>query len=135
MDETLRTLVQALRHRRDKRLGGVSRREEFLRNILGPEKHVRVRRLAEQIKLARLQKVGESCPQCRVLESGAMVCPRPEVASSSFPLPIKRLFFQVGLMHALEFKSIQAWKETKWDELIAEAEGVLREYNDWRNLN
>ena len=134
MNESLRSLVGVLKHRRNKKVRSVSNREEFLRKILGPEKHVRVRRLAEQIKLARLQKVGEGCAQCRMLDNGAMVCPRPEVPSKSFPRPVKRLFFKVDLMNALEFRSLQAWKETNWDGLISEAEEILREYHDWRNL-
>ena len=69
------------------------------------------------------------------MENGAMVCPRPEKpGSKSFPVPVKKLFFKVDLMNALEFKSIQAWKETNWDELIADAEKILGEYHDWCNL-
>eukprot|EP00977_Amphora_coffeiformis_P019030 scaffold6860_cov162-Amphora_coffeaeformis.AAC.8 len=134
MNERLRSLVEALKQRRNKKVGSCSNREGFLRKILGPEKHVRVRRLAEQIKLARLQKVGEGCAQCRMLENGTMVCPRPEGPSKSFPRPVQRLFFKVDLMHALEFRSIQTWQETNWDGLIAEAEEILREYQDWRDL-
>jgi len=135
MNERLRSLVQALKDRKNKKSESCcTKREGFLRKILGPEKHVRVRRLAEQIKLARLQKVGEGCAQCRVLESGAMVCPLPDGPSKTFPRPVQRLFFKVDLMNALEFRSIQAWQETNWDGLMDEAEEILREYHDWRNL-
>ena len=135
MKQNLQTMVQALQQRRQ--LKQNMARQEFLRKILGPEKHAQVKQLVQQIKLERLKKASEGCAQCRVLENGATVCPMPEKGtkgSKSFPTAVKRLFFQVDLIHALEFKSLQTWRETKWDDLIAEAKAILQEYQDWKNM-
>ena len=139
MNKSLQTLVQALQARRRQqraKTNALSSRQEFLRKLLGPEKYLEIKRMVEQSKLERLLKVGEECPQCRRLDNGVMVCPRPEKdkACHKFPAAVHGLFFQVNLLHALEFKSLQTWRDTDWDKLIQEAEEILRNYQNWRNL-
>ena len=130
----LQSLVGALKLRRQKRAGIVSTQEEFLRRILGPQKYIKVRRLVEEIKIERLRKVGENCVQCRRQANGTLVCPSNATPSKTFPPAVKRLFFRVELMHALEFRSLQMWKETDWDSLIVEAEEILNDYRTWCEL-
>ena len=145
MNKSLQTLVHALKLRRQKKKQQQqpnNSRWEFLRKILGPEKYRAVRHLVEQIKLARLIKAGEGCGSCRRMDDGTMVCPRPEQQSNNnisdnnnqrqFPSAVQSLFFEVELLHALEFKSLQAWRVSDWDELIQQAQEILRNYQKWR---
>ena len=139
MNKNLQSLVQVLQMRRARRAKNAltDHREEFLRKILGLEKHCRIKRLVEQIKLARLEKVGEGCAQCRRLDDGSMVCPRPDKKGGStkkFPSAVHALFFEVNLINSLEFKSLQTWRDTNWDDLVEEAEEILRNYQNWRAM-
>ena len=152
MNKSLQSLVETLKNRRQKAkdssvlsagmvplsLSGTTRmRQEFLRKILGQEKHGQIKRLVQEIKLARLEMVGERCTQCRRQEDGTMVCPMPSTTSSSsnsFPPAVKRLFFKVDLIHALEFQSLQTWRSTDWEVLLIEAQEILDNYREWRKL-
>jgi hypothetical protein len=95
------------------------------------EKYAKVKRLTDEIKLERLRVVGSNCAQCRTMENGVTVCPRP---SKEFPTAVKKLFFRVDLIHTLEFRSPHHWHTTNWDELIMDAEEILREYKEWAGL-
>lgn len=137
MNKNLKALVHALQLRRQK--ARTTQRTEFLRKTLGPEKHSQIKRLVEQIKLARLEKVGENCAQCRRLDDGSMLCPSKPTkgndgSNKKFPSAVHSLFFDVNLINALEFKSLQTWRDTKWDDLIEEAQEILRNYHNWRTV-
>ena len=137
MNLKLQSLVEALKLRRQKRAGIVSSQDEFLRRLLGPQKYIKVRRLVEEIKLERFRKVGENCAQCRRQANGTLLCRSNATTtthSKAFSPAVKRLFFRVELMHALEFRSLQMWKETDWDSLIVEAEEILNDYRTWCEL-
>lgn len=133
LKERLKALVQTLENRRKRKAASISEeREKFLRKVLGPEKHKKVKRLVDEVKLARLQKAGESCAACRKLENGTMVCPVPV---NRFPCAVKQLFFGVELLHAIEFKPPYTWAQNNWDELIQQCEQILRDYRTWREIN
>jgi hypothetical protein len=97
---------------------------------LGPEKYQRVRRLVDEIKLERLKKASETCTRCKKLEDGRMVCPRPQ-KPGVLPCEVRALFFGADLLDAIKFHSIQAWKHIDWDQLVEEAEEILRKYRSW----
>lgn len=142
MNQRLQTLVQTLQRRRQRRRAAQqqntvqTRRQQVLVHILGPAQHAKIKRLVQQIKLARLEKAAENCAQCRRLEDGTLVCPStPTMANNhtgKFPAAVHGLFFKVNLLHALEFTSLQTWRNTNWEELVHEAEDILRNYQRWR---
>lgn len=132
VNERLKGLVQVLQQRRKRKAEKIAaQRQELLQKVLGHKRHKKVKRLVDEVKLARLEKASEGCAQCKITENGTFMCPAP---TNGFPYAVKQLFFGVELVHAIELRPPETWKDNNWENLIEQAEQILREYRVWREL-
>jgi hypothetical protein len=120
--------VAAWRRRQQKNRG--TERSDALQAHLGAGKYMKVLELVNKIKMLQFNEImqyWESCAHSGYCESKASSL----FAQKAMPEAIRKLYFDMCLLKAVETTPIEHFPYLSWDTLIEEARSNMRSYEEW----